>query len=151
MVAQSIQRIRSTPRKSSIPLTPGDEFDRLSKVKIDEQLALAKRGSLSLVNDEDLKKKLESGRKLRVKLGVDPTSADLHLGHSVVLTKLRTFQDLGHTAVLIIGDFTAMVGDPSGRDSTRPTLTADDVKKIRDAIGGHPQPANAEQLKGMAE
>ncbi len=98
-------------------------------MKIDEQLALAKRGSLSLVNDEDLKKKLESGRKLRVKLGVDPTSADLHLGHSVVLTKLRTFQDLGHTAVLIIGDFTAMVGDPSGRDSTRPTLTADDVKK----------------------
>ncbi|UPT72574.1 MAG: tyrosine--tRNA ligase [Elusimicrobiota bacterium] len=60
---------------------------------------------------------------------MDPTSSDLHLGHSVVLTKLRQFQDLGHTAVLIIGDFTAMVGDPSGRDSTRPTLTADEVKK----------------------
>lgn len=87
-----------------------------------------KRGALSLVSEAELAKKLSSGRVLRVKLGVDPTSSDLHLGHSVVLTKLRQFQDLGHTAVLIIGDFTAMVGDPSGRDSTRPTLTADEVK-----------------------
>ncbi len=91
-------------------------------------LARLKRGTLSLVSDEELTKKLASGRVLRVKLGVDPTSSDLHLGHSVVLTKLRQFQDLGHTAVLIIGDFTAMVGDPSGRDSTRPTLTAAEVK-----------------------
>ncbi len=91
-------------------------------------LARLKRGVLSLVSDEELSKKLKSGRVLRVKLGVDPTSADLHLGHSVVLTKLRQFQDLGHMAVLIIGDFTAMVGDPSGRDSTRPTLTAAEVK-----------------------
>jgi tyrosyl-tRNA synthetase len=91
-------------------------------------LARLKRGALSLVSDEELSKKLASGRVLRVKLGVDPTSSDLHLGHSVVLTKLRQFQDLGHTAVLIIGDFTAMVGDPSGRDSTRPTLTAAEVK-----------------------
>ncbi len=91
-------------------------------------LARLKRGTLSLVSDEELTKKLNSGRVLRVKLGVDPTSSDLHLGHSVVLTKLRQFQDLGHTAVLIIGDFTAMVGDPSGRDSTRPTLTAAEVK-----------------------
>lgn len=91
-------------------------------------LARLKRGTLSLVSDEELAKKLASGRVLRVKLGVDPTSSDLHLGHSVVLTKLRQFQDLGHTAVLIIGDFTAMVGDPSGRDSTRPTLTAAEVK-----------------------
>lgn len=91
-------------------------------------LARLKRGALSLVSDEELAKKLASGRVLRVKLGVDPTSSDLHLGHSVVLTKLRQFQDLGHTAVLIIGDFTAMVGDPSGRDSTRPTLTLAEVK-----------------------
>lgn len=91
-------------------------------------IARLKRGTLSLVSDEELAKKLASGRVLRVKLGVDPTSSDLHLGHSVVLTKLRQFQDLGHTAVLIIGDFTAMVGDPSGRDSTRPTLTAAEVK-----------------------
>ena len=93
-----------------------------------EQLSRLRRGTVSLVSEAELEKKLASGRKLRVKLGVDPTSADLHLGHSVVLTKLRQFQDLGHTAVLIIGDFTAAVGDPSGRDSTRPTLTADEVK-----------------------
>lgn len=101
-------------------------------------LARLKRGALTLVSDEELSKKLSSGRVLRVKLGVDPTSSDLHLGHSVVLTKLRQFQDLGHTAVLIIGDFTAMVGDPSGRDSTRPTLTAAEVK------------ANAETYKQQA-
>ncbi len=87
-----------------------------------------KRGTVSLVSEQELAKKLSSGRTLRIKLGVDPTSSDLHLGHSVVLTKLRQFQDMGHTAVLIIGDFTAMVGDPSGRDSTRPTLTAAEVK-----------------------
>ncbi len=107
-------------------------------MEIDQQIALLKRGSVSLVSEEELAKKLASGRKLRVKLGVDPTSRDLHLGHSVALSKLRAFQDLGHTAVLIIGDFTAMVGDPSGRDSTRPTLTPEDVK------------ANAETYKEQA-
>lgn len=97
-------------------------------MEIEKQIALLKRGAVSLVSEEELAKKLASGRKLRIKLGVDPTSSDLHLGHSVVLSKLRAFQDLGHTAVLIIGDFTAMVGDPSGRDSTRPTLTPEEVK-----------------------
>jgi tyrosyl-tRNA synthetase len=96
-------------------------------VDIPAQVAALKRGSVSLVSEGELAKKLSSGRTLRIKLGVDPTSADLHLGHSVVLTKLRRFQDLGHTAVLIIGDFTAQVGDPSGRDATRPTLTAEQV------------------------
>lgn len=95
---------------------------------IPSQIALLKRGCVSLVSEAELAKKLGSGRTLRVKLGVDPTSADLHLGHSVVLTRLRRFQDLGHTAVLIIGDFTAQVGDPSGRDATRPTLTAEAVQ-----------------------
>lgn len=95
---------------------------------IPSQLALLKRGCVSLVSEEELAKKLSSGRTLRVKLGVDPTSADLHLGHSVALSKLRQFQDLGHVAVLIIGDFTALVGDPSGRDSTRPTLTPEQVE-----------------------
>jgi tyrosyl-tRNA synthetase len=97
-------------------------------VDIPSQLALLKRGCVSLVSEAELAKKLSSGRTLRVKLGVDPTSADLHLGHSVALSKLRQFQDLGHTAVLIIGDYTALVGDPSGRDSTRPTLTTEQVK-----------------------
>jgi len=85
------------------------------------------RGIVDIVSREDLLKKLSSGKKLRVKLGVDPTSRDLHLGHSVVLGKLRQFQDLGHTAVLIIGDFTAQVGDPSGRDSTRPVIDHETV------------------------
>lgn len=76
----------------------------------------------------ELEKKLARGKPLRVKLGVDPTSPDLHLGHTVVLQVLRRFQDLGHTAVLIIGDFTARIGDPSGRDSTRPTLTKADIE-----------------------
>src|SRR5438128_3387092 len=93
-------------------------------MELSSQLTLLKRGCQSLVSEEELAKKLALGRPLRVKLGVDPTSADLHLGHSVVLTKLRAFQDLGHTAILIIGDFTSLIGDPSGRDSTRPTLTA---------------------------
>ena len=95
---------------------------------ISSQTALLKRGCVSLVSEPELVKKLSSGRTLRVKLGVDPTSADLHLGHSVALSKLRQFQDLGHTAVLIIGDYTALVGDPSGRDTTRPTLTPEQVQ-----------------------
>ncbi len=90
----------------------------------DRQIEVFKRGHVSLVSEEDLRRKLSSKRPLRVKLGVDPTSPDLHLGHSVVLTKLRAFQDHGHTAVLIIGDFTAMIGDPSGLNATRPTLSA---------------------------
>lgn len=97
-------------------------------MNIADQLALLKRGCVSLVNEEDLLRKLSSGRPLRVKLGVDPTSADLHLGHSVVFTKLRAFQDLGHTAVLIIGDFTTLIGDPSGRDTTRPPLSETEIK-----------------------
>jgi tyrosyl-tRNA synthetase len=93
-----------------------------------EALPRLKRGCVDLVSEEELRSKLSVGRPLRVKLGVDPTSPDLHLGHAVVLSKLRLFQDLGHTAVLIIGDFTAAVGDPSGRDSTRPTLTQAEIR-----------------------
>jgi tyrosyl-tRNA synthetase len=81
------------------------------------------------IQKDSLIKALDSGKKLRVKLGIDPTSPDLHLGHSIVLEKLRQFQELGHTAVLVIGDFTAQIGDPSGRDKTRPPLSAEDAKK----------------------
>jgi len=77
--------------------------------------------------EDELRARLRAGRHLRVKLGVDPTAADIHLGHTVVLTKLRQFQDLGHQAVLIVGDFTAMVGDPSGRSATRPPLSRAEV------------------------
>jgi len=93
-----------------------------------EQFALAKRGTVAVTTEEELRRKLASGRPLRVKLGVDPNRPDLHLGHSVVLRKLRQFQELGHQAVLIIGDFTGMVGDPSGRSKARSQLTPQEVE-----------------------
>src|ERR1700720_2752642 len=93
----------------------------------DEALAFLKKGAAQVISEAELRAKLALGRPLRVKLGVDPTSADIHLGHTVVLRKLRQFQDLGHQAVLIIGDFTGMIGDPSGRSVTRPHLTHKEV------------------------
>lgn len=96
---------------------------------LNKQIEIIKRGIIDLVSEDELVEKLKENTPLRVKLGVDPTSPDLHLGHSVVLNKLRQFQDLGHNAVLIIGDFTAMVGDPSGRDSTRPVLPLEKIKE----------------------
>ena len=89
----------------------------------DEASAFLKKGAAQIISEAELREKLALGRPLRVKLGVDPTTADIHLGHAVVLGKLRQFQDLGHQAVLIIGDFTGMIGDPSGRSATRPHLT----------------------------
>ena len=93
----------------------------------DEAFAILKRGATQIISEKELREKLALGRPLRVKLGVDPTSADIHVGHAVVLRKLRQFQDLGHQAVLIIGDFTGMIGDPSGRSATRPHLTHKEV------------------------
>lgn len=92
-----------------------------------EQLQLLTRGTARVLSEGELLKKLERGTPLRAKLGVDPTSPDLHLGHSVVLEKLRQFQELGHQAVLIIGDFTAQIGDPTGRSKTRPPLSRDEI------------------------
>lgn len=92
-----------------------------------EQLEILTRGTAKVLSDSELLKKLEKGKPLRAKLGVDPTSPDLHLGHSVVLEKLRQFQELGHQAVLIIGDFTAQIGDPTGRSKTRPPLSREDI------------------------
>ncbi len=93
----------------------------------EESLAILRRGAAQIINETELLEKLRLPRPLRVKLGVDPTAPDIHLGHTVVFQKLRQFQDLGHTAILIIGDFTAMIGDPSGRSVTRPPLTHDAV------------------------
>jgi tyrosyl-tRNA synthetase len=93
----------------------------------DEALALLKQGAAQIINENELRDKLALGRPLRVKLGVDPTTSDIHLGHTIVLRKLRQFQDLGHHAILIIGDFTGMIGDPSGRAVTRPHLTHQEV------------------------
>ncbi len=105
----------------------------MSFLPVDEQLAIIKRGTVEIVPEEELIKKLKKSRKenkpLRVKLGVDPTRPDLHLGHSVILRKLRQFQDLGHEAILIIGGFTAMIGDPTGQNKTRPPLTPEEVSE----------------------
>ena len=95
----------------------------------EEQLKILKKNVEELISEEELLERLKSGKPLRIKLGVDPSRPDLHLGHAVVLKKLREFQDLGHIVVLIIGDFTARIGDPSGRSKTRPMLSAEEAKK----------------------
>jgi tyrosyl-tRNA synthetase len=97
-------------------------------MSIDEQLEKLLCGVEEIHSKEELKKKLQENRPLRIKFGVDPTSPDIHLGHTVPLLKLRQFQDLGHHAILIIGDFTARIGDPSGRDSTRPVLEPEQIR-----------------------
>jgi len=86
-------------------------------------------GTTQIIPEDDFKKKLASGKKLRVKLGADPTAPDLHLGHAVALSKLRQFQDLGHEVIFLIGDFTARIGDPSGRSKTRPPLSEEDIQR----------------------
>src|SRR5438874_5529620 len=100
---------------------------------VEEQLAVIHRGAEQIVPADELRKKLErsvkTGQPLRVKYGIDPTGIDVHLGHTVPLRKLRLFQELGHQAVLIIGNYTALVGDPSGRDQTRARLTQEQVER----------------------
>ena len=96
-------------------------------------LEVIKRGAEEIIPEHELVKKLEksrlSGKPLKIKLGMDPTAPDIHLGHTVILNKLRTFQDLGHEVILLIGDFTAMVGDPSGKNATRPPLSEEAIKE----------------------
>ncbi len=100
---------------------------------VDEQLVYLKKGAAEIIREADLRAKLEksrsTGKPLRVKLGMDPTAPDLHLGHTVVLRKLKHFQDLGHTAIFLIGDFTGMIGDPTGRSATRPPLSREQVEQ----------------------
>jgi len=100
---------------------------------VDEQLAYIKKGSAEIIRESELHSKLEksraAGKPLRVKLGMDPTAPDLHLGHTVVLRKLKHFQDLGHTAIFLIGDFTGMIGDPTGRSATRPPLSREQIEQ----------------------
>jgi tyrosyl-tRNA synthetase len=101
------------------------------RISIDEQINIIQRGAVDLITIEELRRKLEraatTGHPLRVKLGLDPTAPDIHLGHTVVLHKLRQFQDLGHEVILVIGDFTGMIGDPTGKSETRRPLTRDDI------------------------
>jgi len=94
-----------------------------------EFLELLKRGTVEIISDAELTEKLKQKKQLRVKLGVDPTAKDLHLGHTVLLRKLRLFQDYGHKVIFIIGDFTARIGDPSGQDKTRPVISEEDILK----------------------
>lgn len=96
---------------------------------IEQALALLKRGADEILIEAEFVERLKSGKPLRVKLGMDPTAPDLHLGHTVVLTKLRQFQDLGHHVMFLIGDFTAMIGDPTGRNETRPALTQEEIER----------------------
>src|SRR5689334_17034178 len=98
---------------------------------VDQQLAYLKKGSAEIIREADLRAKLErsfkTGKPLRAKAGFDPTAPDLHLGHTVLLRKLKHFQDLGHTVIFLIGDFTGMIGDPTGRSVTRPPLTREQI------------------------
>src|SRR3954463_11964071 len=100
---------------------------------VDEQLAYIKKGSAEIIREAELREKLEksraAGKALRVKAGFDPTAPDLHLGHTVLIRKLKHFQDLGHTVIFLIGDFTGLIGDPTGRNTTRPPLTHEEIEK----------------------
>lgn len=95
---------------------------------LEETVALLQRSTIQVLPEEDFIKKLESGKKLKIKLGADPTAPDLHLGHAIVLSKLKEFQDLGHEVIFLIGDFTARIGDPTGRAKTRPPLSDEEIK-----------------------
>src|SRR5580700_848565 len=103
------------------------------RVTVTEQLEYIKKGMVEIIREEDLKARLEQcakeGRPLRVKAGFDPTAPDLHIGHTVLLRKLKHFQDLGHTVIFLIGDFTGMIGDPTGRSATRPPLSAEEIMR----------------------
>ncbi len=94
---------------------------------VEESLALIKRGADELLIESELAEKLKSGRPLRVKAGFDPTAPDLHLGHTVLINKMRHFQELGHHILFLIGDFTGMIGDPSGKNAARPPLSREQV------------------------
>src|SRR5215213_5770972 len=97
-------------------------------VSAEEQLAELKRGTAEILLESELLTKLRRGKPLRVKAGFDPTAPDLHLGHTVLINKMRRFQEFGHEVLFLIGDFTGLIGDPSGRNATRPPLTPEDVR-----------------------
>src|SRR6202161_681195 len=98
---------------------------------VDEQLAYIKKGAAEIIHERELRERLENsfktGKPMRVKAGFDPTAPDLHVGHTVLIRKLKHFQDLGHTVIFLIGDFTGMIGDPSGRNVTRPPMTREEL------------------------
>ena len=99
-------------------------------MSVQDSLDLIGRGADEVLKTEELRERLAAGRPLRVKAGFDPTAPDLHLGHTVLLNKMRQFQDLGHQVIFLIGDFTGMIGDPTGKNATRKPLTREDVLAI---------------------
>ena len=101
-------------------------------LSLDEQLTYLKKGVAELIREEDLRERLLNHRPLRVKAGFDPTAPDLHLGHTVLLRKMKHFQDLGHTVIFLVGDMTAMIGDPTGRNITRPPMTREEIERNAD-------------------
>ena len=109
--------------------------------QVNEALQILKRGCDELLVEQELIEKLATGKSLRVKAGFDPTAPDLHLGHTVLLNKLRQFQELGHEAMFLIGDFTGMIGDPTGKNATRKPLTRDDVRIARTVMVKRPSSA----------
>ena len=128
-------RFKLAARGSQLLHTPDryNHYDMANFPPVDEQLAFIKKGAAEIVKESELRTKLErslkTGKPLRVKLGMDPTAPDLHLGHTVVLRKLKHFQDLGHTIIFLIGDFTGMIGDPTGRSATRPPLSREQIEQ----------------------
>src|SRR5947207_7939502 len=98
-------------------------------MNLDEQLEFLAKGSVDLIDRNDLKSKLARGKPLTVKVGFDPTAPDIHLGHTVLIRKMKHFQDLGHRVIFVIGDFTGMIGDPTGKKATRPALTREEIEE----------------------
>ena len=103
-------------------------------MSLKETLSIIKRGTDEILVEAELIEKLKENRPLKIKAGFDPTAPDLHLGHTVLLNKLRQFQDLGHDVIFLIGDFTGMIGDPTGKNTTRPPLSEEDVQKMHKVI-----------------
>ena len=126
-------RVSRDPVVTSLANTAGryNHYDMSNFPPVEEQLAYLKKGAAEIVKESELRSKLErsraSGKPLKVKAGFDPTAPDPHLGHTVLLRKLKHFQDLGHTVIFLIGDFTGMIGDPTGRSATRPPLTREQI------------------------
>jgi len=134
MTAKPKRSAKREDEKGGIPEKPRPDpsAEASTKAEVERQMALISRGAVRIETAEELRAKLArsltSKKPLRIKLGMDPTAPDIHLGHTVVLRKLRTFQELGHKCVLIIGDYTALVGDPSGQSATRPMLSAEAIE-----------------------
>jgi len=102
---------------------------KMNAKRLEETLSIVKRGAVDILQEEELRERLKENRPLRVKVGFDPTAPDIHLGHTVLLNKMRQFQDLGHEVYFLIGDFTGMIGDPTGRNIMRKPLTREEILK----------------------